>query len=151
MKEKKTLRRLMIPFKYNKKAFAKGDGRRYTDCELLHIGAFTDSISRTEIHYTEEELRKAASKVMGKSNYLDLDQDKIYLNLDHEPNRVLSRIGYLYNVYYHKDAIKGDLYLHILTSASKDAIAIIDAECDVCFIVQFSAVTSESSKRWSLS
>ena len=60
--------------------------------------------------------------------YLDLDQDKIYLNLDHEPSKVLNRIGYLYNVYFFKNAIKGDLYLHRLTSASKDAIALIDAD-----------------------
>ena len=128
MSEEKTLRRLMIPFAYDKKNIAKGDGRRYNKCEILHVGSHSDSISRTEIFYSAEELKKAALAITEKNKYFNLDQDKIYLNLDHEPSKVLSRIGYVYNVYFSNDSIKGDLYLHRLTSASKDSVALIDAD-----------------------
>jgi len=129
MTEEKKLRRLMVPFKYNKKIFAKsGDARRYSECELLHVGGYADSISRTEIYYSPQELAKAANTAMEKSKYFDLDHDRIYLNLDHEPSKVLNRIGYVHNLYFSKDSLKGDLYLHRLTSASKDAIAMIDAD-----------------------
>jgi hypothetical protein len=122
-KEEKKLKRLIIPLEYNKKFIAKGDGRRYHDSILLKEGEYTDSISMTAVFYSGEELKKVAS-----SKYYDLDgDDKIYLNVDHEPYRALSRIGYVYNIHYNNKSLKGDLYLHRLTTNSKDAVVLIDS------------------------
>ena len=62
-KVEKSPKRLIIPLSYDKKFIAKGDGRRYHSSTLLSEGEYTDSISRTAVFYSGEELNKVASKL----------------------------------------------------------------------------------------
>jgi len=126
-KKEATLRRLLVPFKYDKKIIAKGDGRRYNGVEMLHAGIFSDSISRSPINYSANELSKIPNNICKKEEYFTLEDDRIFWNTDHEPDKVLSRIGYVPNIYFEDDTLKGDAYLHCLTHASNDVRILIDA------------------------
>ena len=127
MKEEKTLRRLLIPFAYDKKRITKGEGRLYQDCVLLNEGEFSDSITRAPVVYTKEQLMKIPDNISMKAEYFPLDDDKIFLNVDHKPTEVLSRIGYVPNIYYFDKALRGDIYLHCLNQSSRDIRLMIDA------------------------
>ena len=128
MKEKKTLRRLLVPFEYDTKRVIKdGKGKMYEACVFLTEGEFSDSITRAPIVYTKEQLMRIPSNLSMKAEYLPLEDDRIYCNIDHNPSDTLSRIGYVPNLYYSNKALKGDLYLHCLTQNSKDIRTMIDA------------------------
>jgi len=107
MKEEKTLRRLLVPFKYDKRRiFKDGKGKLYQDCVLLNEGEFSDSITMAPVVYTNEQLMKIPNNISMKSEYFPLDDDKIFLNVDHNPMEVLSRIGYVPNIYYYDKALR---------------------------------------------
>lgn len=127
MKEKRTVRRLLVPFSYDRKKITKGDGRLYQDCTLLNEGEFVDSIVQVPAYYSGDELKKAAISWNNKSKYHDLDEDRTYVDLDHKVYEVLARIGYVANVHYSDKALKGDIFLHLLTRPSKDTKILIDA------------------------
>ena len=115
MKEK-NLHNPTVPFKFDKKLITKStDFRIYRDTTLLTPGEFSDSITRSPVVYTDEELSKSAT------NWTDN-----YLNVDHS-FEVQKRIGFIKNCYYKNNSVKGDLYIHQLTDASKETIALIDA------------------------
>jgi len=106
----------MIKFEYDNKIIQKStDFRVYSDAILLTPGEYTDSMSASPIVYTEENISETADK--WESNYL---------NLDHS-YEVLSRVGYVKNCYFKKGSVRGDLYIAPITTAAKDAIALIDA------------------------
>lgn len=115
MKEK-NLHNPIIKFDYDKKYISKDtDFRIYRDAIMLTPGEFTDSLSRYPVVYTEEELKKSA-KIWSDN----------YLNVDHS-FEVQKRIGFVKNSYYKDGGVRGDLYIHQLTNASKETIALIDA------------------------
>ena len=90
------------------------DVRIYRNATLITSGEWTDSISRTPITYTDVALKLSARYWKNK-----------ILNVDHEW-KVLNTIGTIENPYYHKGAIKGDLFIPPITQNRKDAIALID-------------------------
>jgi hypothetical protein len=121
---KRTIHRLTVPFEYNKKLIElSGDGRVYRDCTMLTPGAWSDSVSMTEIHYTEDALIEMANKYQNDVYMMDRE-DKVPLNLDHI-HKVLNSVGYAYKINYN-DGVKGDLYLHRLTADSRDIVRLID-------------------------
>ena len=128
MKEGKTLRRLLVPFEYDRKRITKDrKGKLYEECILLNEGEFADSVSRAPVVYTKEQLMQIPNNLHMKSEYFPLDDDKIYLNVDHKPMETLSRIGYVPNIYYTKGALRGDIYLHCLTQNSNEIKTLIDS------------------------
>ena len=126
-KDGMTLRRLLTPFEYDKKKITKGDGRLYQDAILLKEGEYSDSITMSPIVYTKEQLKAIPNHISRKSDYFPIDDDRIYLNMDHRPNEVLTRIGYVPNIYFLDNALRGDIYLHCLTRNSNDVRRLIDA------------------------
>ena len=128
MKNEKTLRRLLVPFEYDKKRVTKDrKGKMFESCVLLVQGEFSDSVTMSPVVYTKEELMKIPANLSMKSDYFPLDDDRIYLNVDHKPNDTLSRIGYVPNIYYLNGALKGDVYMHCLTQNSRDIRVLADA------------------------
>jgi len=125
-KPKRSLKRLLVPLKYDTKQIVKGDARIYKDSIFLNEGEYSDSITRAPVYYSSDELKKATEK-WNKNKLINLDDDKVYLDLDHKVDEVLMRIGYATNIYFANNAIKGDLYLHRLTENSKDTVRLIDA------------------------
>jgi hypothetical protein len=116
-KNERSLHFPLIPFEYNKKILSKStDVRIYKDTILLTEGEFCDSITRSPIVYTSEEISKGATN--WSSNYL---------NLDHS-FEVQKRLGFVKNTYYKDKAVRGDLYIFPITQAAKDTIALIDAD-----------------------
>lgn len=123
----KSLKRLLVPFKYDKKIVTKGEGRRYNGMEILHAGEFTDSIGQVPIVYSSEELSKVPNTLSKKNEYFTIEDDRVFINIDHRPDEVLSRIGYAPNIYFEGDTLKADGYLHCLTQQSKDVKTLIDS------------------------
>lgn len=127
MKNEKTVRRLLISLDYDKKLILKGDGRLYSDAVLLNSGIHSDSITRNPTIYTDLELSKAAGRWGMKSQYYDLDDDRVYIDLDHRVDEVLKRIGYVKSIHFKNGAIRGDLFMHRLTQNSRDTCTLINA------------------------
>ena len=123
----KSLKRLLVPFKYDKKIITKGEGRRYNGMEILHVGEFTDSIGRVPVVYSSEELSEIPNNLSMKDEYFTIEDDRIFINTDHKPDEVLSRIGYAPNIYFENGILKADGYLHCLTQQSRDVKTLIDS------------------------
>jgi hypothetical protein len=72
----------------NSKTISKGtpNYRKYRNVPILHPGTFTDSLSKTPITYTGEVIRKSINNWEG-----------MYVDLDHDIGRCLSRIGWVEN------------------------------------------------------
>ena len=105
-----------LSFKYNKKLIEKsGDARIYRDSILLTPGSWADVITQAPVVYSEDELRKGATK--WESNLLNLDHSHFPLDI----------IGYVKNPKFSDHAVRADLYIYPITTNAKDTIALIDA------------------------
>jgi len=106
----------MIHLDYDTKILSKStDARIYKGATLLTEGEFSDSITRSPVVYTQEEISKSAG-----------NWTQNYLNLDHSFD-VRDRLGFVKDTYFSKGVVKGDLYIFPITQAARDTIALIDA------------------------
>ena len=103
--------------------------RIYKDAVLMVPGIYQDSKSRLKIFYKEDILRKNATN--WKSNFL---------NVDHNLS-VLSRIGFVENPRWDKNALIADLRIMPITTVAKDIIGLIDN--NIINALSIEAITDE--------
>lgn len=95
-----------------------GDSVRYTDICLLAPGEWTDAASRTTIFYAPDAIKRSAR------NWVDNQ-----VNLYHQPGDPIANVGHIDTDSVYADdagALYGDVILHGRTSASEDAIGLMD-------------------------
>ena len=102
----------------NSKIIMKGSPnfRKYRDVPILHSGTFTDSVSRIPITHTKEVIRKYITN--WNNNYVDLD---------HDIDKCLSRIGWVENPYEKNGVAYADIKLLATPMVKDEVISRIDA------------------------
>jgi len=115
IKDVNTIHKHILNLNYDNVSLSQyEDFRVYKNATILTPGEWTDSITRSPIVYTADELTKSATN--WKENYLDLDHSFA----------VNDRIGYVLNPHADKGSVKADLYIHRRIQAGKDTIERID-------------------------
>lgn len=106
-----------IPLTYNRKLINKGGsrpGKLYRDVELLHAGDYSDSQTNAPVRYTKEVLHKYHN-----------NWNSSFLNLDHNWE-TLKRIGWVEDIYFSNDTIKGNIRIKRSTQNGRDTIESIE-------------------------
>jgi hypothetical protein len=115
MKDVNTVHKHILNLSYDNVSLSQyEDFRVYKNATILTPGEWTDSITRSPVVYTADELTKSATN--WKENYLDLDHSFA----------VNDRIGYVMSPHADKGCVKADLYIHRKIQAGSDTIQRID-------------------------
>ncbi len=94
-------------------------GALVKDVTLLASGVWTDSAVGTPLFYPEATLQKYAGSWVDRSVW-SRHSGKV-------PRSITDKIGEVRNPHYQAGAVKGDLWLHGKTQASRDTIEMVQA------------------------